>query len=84
MSKCEEPDLGYMQWHADAERRHRAGERQLWCGMCGKWIWEAHISEEHRPRCMTKQEFDQFVKKSQRMADAMDRAYRPKGAPDGK
>lgn len=84
MGKCQEPDLGYIQWHADADRRHKAGERQLWCGACGKWVWEEHVSDEHRPRCVTKHGFDEMVKRGQAMADAADRAYaRKKGKTHG-
>lgn len=36
--------LPYLSWHADAERRHKRGERQLYCGECvtpelGGWVW---------------------------------------------
>lgn len=37
----EPPELGYLDWHADAEERHKRGERQLRCHNCGKCIWES-------------------------------------------
>jgi hypothetical protein len=36
---CTDPPLGYLEWHADAERRHKAGQRQTWCERCQKWQW---------------------------------------------
>lgn len=35
------PELGYMDWHLDAEERHKRGERQKLCPVCVKWIWES-------------------------------------------
>jgi hypothetical protein len=32
-------ELGYMDWHYDAERRHKRGERQRYCGVCKRWVW---------------------------------------------
>jgi hypothetical protein len=40
-----EPALGYLQWHYDAERRGKAGERQRKCLLCGLWIWEEHYTD---------------------------------------
>ena len=28
-----------MEWHADADRRHRRGERQRQCPVCRLWLW---------------------------------------------
>lgn len=36
---CTDPPLGYMQWHADADRRHKRGQVQAWCERCTKWQW---------------------------------------------
>lgn len=30
---------GYLAWHADAERRAEAGERQAWCLTCERYRW---------------------------------------------
>lgn len=31
--------LGYLAWHQDADRRTKAGQRQLYCLTCGLWRW---------------------------------------------
>lgn len=31
--------LGYIKWHADADRRAKRGEEQVKCPECGGWIW---------------------------------------------
>ncbi len=31
--------LGYLAWHADAERRYKAGQRQWQCAACKYWFW---------------------------------------------
>lgn len=35
------PWLRYNNWHADTERRAKAGEKQKWCVACRKYIWES-------------------------------------------
>lgn len=37
------PMLSYGAWHSDAAERHRRGERQVRCPVCGKWIWEEYF-----------------------------------------
>jgi hypothetical protein len=32
-------DLGYVQWHIDAEKRTLKGEQQIFCKSCERWIW---------------------------------------------
>ena len=32
-------ELGYLQWHADANRRAKRGESQTQCRTCGRWLW---------------------------------------------
>lgn len=32
-------NAGYLQWHYEADRRHKAGQRQSWCVKCGLWRW---------------------------------------------
>ena len=47
--KCVEvPAVPYLAWHADAQVRHRRGERQKQCKFCGLWFWE-HEMKLHRP-----------------------------------
>jgi hypothetical protein len=31
--------LGYLAWHADADRRSKAGQRQKYCTRCRRWRW---------------------------------------------
>lgn len=31
--------LGYWAWHEDAEKRMKAGEKQVRCCICCKWKW---------------------------------------------
>lgn len=33
------PRLPYIKWHNDADRRHKAGERQVKCPRCSLWCW---------------------------------------------
>lgn len=35
----EQPAMGYLQWHEDADRRLAAGEQQHRCHACGLYIW---------------------------------------------
>jgi hypothetical protein len=47
------PSIGYMQWHAEAERRSKAGERQVQCPKCKLWTflkWPADVADHDR-RC---------------------------------
>lgn len=48
MSACElhpnEPRLGYLQAHADAEARMKRGERQVRCEQCGLWVWSEFMT----------------------------------------
>lgn len=34
-----EPKLGYLEAHADADRRIKRREQQWRCGRCGLWVW---------------------------------------------
>lgn len=44
--------LSYMQWHYDADRRHKSGQRQVQCPECGLWQWPDSLLEpaSRRPR----------------------------------
>lgn len=35
----EQPAMGYVQWHEDADQRLAAGEQQFRCRACGLFIW---------------------------------------------
>ena len=40
----EDNPIGYLQWHAEAGRRIKAGERQVKCDNCGRYVfprWKA-------------------------------------------
>jgi len=36
---CQEPTLPYIAAHADAQRRMRKGQRQVYCKTCKRWKW---------------------------------------------
>lgn len=40
---CQTPRLGYMQGHADADRRMAEGQEQTYCKTCGRWQWPEFI-----------------------------------------
>ena len=33
-------DLGYLQWHTEAERRTKKGMKQKQCPKCKLWLWK--------------------------------------------
>ncbi len=35
----QQPDMDYVHWHEDADRRLAAGERQRRCRACGLYVW---------------------------------------------
>jgi hypothetical protein len=44
MSKCHhavdvDGKPGYVQWHSDSEKRHRKGQRQVFCPTCCRYLW---------------------------------------------
>jgi hypothetical protein len=50
MNQCQAhnaPELPYLQWHYDAERRGKRGERQYKCLLCGLWQWEEHYTDKN-------------------------------------
>lgn len=50
---CKRDDLPYLAFHADAERRHKKGERQVWCGrwrMCAKTMSDT-AKKAGPPKC---------------------------------
>ena len=39
---CEHYDqlnMAYMDWHQDATKRRKRGEKQIFCHECGKYVW---------------------------------------------
>ena len=36
-------ELGYLQWHSDAERRTKAGQKQKQCPKCLYWFWKDEL-----------------------------------------
>ena len=47
-----EPELGYSQWHFDAERREKLGQRQIWCNHCKSYVWETFWPKGTRSRVL--------------------------------
>ena len=46
MEKCswhKSSTLGYLQWHADAERRAAKGQKQRQCPDCLHWFWHGQF-----------------------------------------
>ena len=46
IAACRDPERGfegssipYLAKHADADKRTKAGERQVWCATCERWQW---------------------------------------------
>lgn len=39
-------ELGYLQWHADAERRAETGEVQSYCLTCHRYRWPDLLCED--------------------------------------
>ena len=64
MIHCKENDLPYTAFHADAERRQKAGERQVYCLKCRLWVWPDQVAVEHREHTRTAKQFDQIVKRA--------------------
>lgn len=57
----------YIQQAIEAERRLRAGERQLYCGSCGRWVWPDEC--EHASR-LTEREFRRLARGRQVIVDS--------------
>lgn len=47
--KCQHSnhDLSYRVGHADAERRMKDGEHQVFCTACQKWVWVSRFHSPH-------------------------------------
>jgi hypothetical protein len=44
-AKCQHrtpPEMSYIRAHADAQRRMKAGEKQLRCPVCARYIWQSY------------------------------------------
>lgn len=43
IKECREQKLTYLQAHADAERRKKRKEKQVYCLTCAHYQWEANL-----------------------------------------
>lgn len=48
------PKLGYIAWHADAERRMKAGEKQRYCRACRLYLWQYEWTDPTIHACVPK------------------------------
>lgn len=64
MSHCLENTLDYREFHADADRREKAGQKQVYCLKCRLWVWPDQVALEHKEHTRTAKEFDQIVKRA--------------------
>ena len=45
----EQPEMGYVRWHEDADRRLAACEQQHRCRACGLYIWSEFWQSPNAP-----------------------------------
>lgn len=43
--------IQYIAYHEDADRRHKAGQRQIQCRDCNLWIWPDLFGKRPNERC---------------------------------
>ena len=55
--------IPYVEAGVEATRRLQAGDRQLYCGECRRWVWPEQCAHEGR---MTDREFTALVRRLQR------------------
>lgn len=55
----------YGAWIEDWERRHRAGQRQVYCAVCGKWRWPDEVGP--KARTVTAKQFAKLAKEAEAM-----------------
>lgn len=61
---CQWNDMPYTQFHADCERRHKAGQRQVYCRKCRVWVYLDQVAPEHKYQTMTAKEFERTIKEA--------------------
>ena len=54
---------GYLQWHEWASVQHKAGLRQRWCPVCGKWFYPQEDCGHDKSKRLTQKQFKKLERK---------------------
>lgn len=57
-----ESRLSYTESVADADRRMKAGQKQVYCCKCRLWVWPDQVAYEHKESTLNKRQFDDLAR----------------------